>query len=136
MTHNITLALRVMTILCFITATAYSQTADTLNGATLQEKVEAITLRMERELALTKPQSTQAKKVLTDRLQSLERSPAGDADFDAVNKLAAQKLAGILTDKQYTLYQELRSRKKQEKDKYLKEHPGFTFSKEDIEMDF
>lgn len=125
-----------MAILCFITAIASAQSADTLKVATIREKSEAIISRMERELSLTKGQSSQLMTVLTARFQRLERSGLDDASLATANQETVQKLAGILSVKQYALYQELRAKKRQEQDKYLKEHPGFAFSKEDLEMDF
>ena len=126
----------VMIILCFITVLSAAQSPDTLKVATVQEKSEAITYRMERELSLTKAQSTQVMKVLTERFKSLEQTGLSDASLETVNRKALQKMKAFLNNDQYALYQELRTTKKQDKDKYLKDHPGFAFSKEDLEMDF
>jgi hypothetical protein len=136
MIHNFKHSLAVMIILCFITAIAFPQTADSLKVATIQEKSETISLRMERELSLTKAQSTQVMNILTERFQSLERSGSDDVSLKTVNRKATEKLASILNDEQYALYQELRSKKKRDKDQYMKDHAGFAFSREDREMDF
>jgi 23S rRNA C2498 (ribose-2'-O)-methylase RlmM len=90
---------------------------------------------MEKELALTKEQSTDVMKVLIERFQELEKQGAG-LPLETANRKALQKLSNILNDQQYALYQELRTKSKQQKDQYLKQHPGFAFSKEDMEMDF
>ena len=82
-------------------------------------------------------QSNQVMKVLAERFQELDRSGSNSASLlETTNRKALQKLTSILSNEQYALYQELRTTKKQEKDQYLKDHPGFTFSKEDLEMGF
>ena len=130
-------SLTVMVIFCFITIALHAQSPDTLKVATAQEKSETITLRMEKELFLTKEQSSQIMKILAERFQDLTRSVSNyTLLLETANRKALQKLAAILNSEQYALYQELRTKKKQEKDQYLKDHPGFTFSKEDLEMDF
>ena len=74
---------------------------------------------------------------MIERFQNLERSGASlSLSLETANSKVLQKLTAILNNDQYALYQELRARKKQDRDKYLKDHPGFTFSKEDLEMDF
>lgn len=114
-----------MIILCFIIVTAHSQTADTLKIATIQDKSETIALRMERELVLTSTQLTGLMNVLIERFQNLGRFGIDAVSLETVNRKATQMLATILTDEQYALYQELRETKKQDKEKYLKEHPCF-----------
>ena len=127
----------VMLIFCFITNALIAQSPDTLKAATVQEKSEALTFRMERELGLTKEQSTKVNQVLIERFQDLQRPGSSlSISLETADRKALQKLTAILSNDQYALYQELRSKKKQEKDKYLKDHPGFSFSREDLEMDF
>ena len=126
----------VMIIFCFIAVLSAAQSPDTLKIATVQEKSEAITLRIERELSLTKAQSNQLMKVLTERFQSLEQTGLSDATLESATRKVLQKIKAFLNNDQYVLYEELRIMKIQDKDKYLKDHPGFEFSKEDIEMDF
>ena len=125
----------VMIIFCFITVLSAAQSPDTLKVATVQEKSEAMTLRMEKELGLDKGQSAKINKVLIERFQDMENSGSG-LSLETANRKALQKLTAILNNDQYALYQELQAKKKQDKDKYLKDHPGFTFSREDLEMDF
>ena len=72
-----------------------------------------------------------------ERFQDLQRlGPSSSLSLETSDRKALQKLATILNNDQYALYQELRAKKKQDKDKYLKDHPGFAFSREDLEMDF
>lgn len=130
-------SLAVMIFFCFITITLHAQTPDTLKVATAQEKSETIARRMENELSLTKEQASKVMTVLTERFQTLEKSGSGQASLlETANQKTLQKLSVILNNEQYVLYQELRTKKKQARDKYLKDHPGFAFSKEDLEMDF
>ena len=126
-----------MIIVCFITNVLNAQSADTLKTATIQEKSETMTLRMEKELGLSKEQSIKVNQVLIERFQELERlSSSLSLSLETADRKALQKLTAILSKDQYALYQELKARRKQGKEKYLKDHPGFTFSKEDIEMHF
>jgi hypothetical protein len=74
--------------------------------------------------------------VLTDRFQSLDRLDMDTKSLERINRTAIQKLKSILTDKQFALYQELSAKKKLDKEKYLKEHPDFAFTTEDLQMDF
>jgi uncharacterized protein YbaP (TraB family) len=72
MLKNFKHSLAVPIISCFITVIGHPQSADTLKAATIQEKSETITFRMEKELALTKEQSTDVMKVLIERFQESE----------------------------------------------------------------
>lgn len=56
MTLNLKTSFAVMTIFFLITGASYAQTSDSIKVATVQERTETITLRMEKELALTKVQ--------------------------------------------------------------------------------
>ena len=137
MINNFKHALTVMIIFCFITVIAHPQSADSLKVATAQEKSETISLRMQKELGLSKEQSTNVNQVLIEHFQDLERSGSSlPLSLESANRKALQKLTAILNNDQYALYQELRTKKKQDKDQYLKDHPGFAFTKEDLEMDF
>jgi hypothetical protein len=82
-------------------------------GCNIQEKSETITFRMEKELALTNEQSTHVMKVLIERFRELERAASGfPLSLEIANRKALQKLADILNDQQYALYQELRTKSK------------------------
>ena len=108
-----------------------------MKGATIQEKSEALTFRMERELGLTKEQSTKVNQVFIEALSGPARlGSSSSLSLETADRKALQKLVTILNNDQYALYQELRAKKKQDKDKYLKDHPGVAFSREDLEMDF
>lgn len=127
----------VMIILFFVTNALNAQSPDTLKGATIQDKSDALTFRMERELGLSREQSTKVNQVLIERFKDLQRlGSSSSLPFEPADRKALQKLATILNNDQYALYQELRAKKKQDKDKYLKDHPGVAFSREDLEMDF
>lgn len=127
----------VIIILCFVANALNAQSADTLKGATIQEKSEALTVRMERELGLTKEQTAKVNQVFIERFQDLQKPGLSlQLSLETADRKALQKLTAILNNDQYSLYQELRAKKKQQKDKYLKDHPGFSFSREDLEMDF
>jgi hypothetical protein len=131
---NFKSSLAVMIFFCCITAVSRSQGIDTLQKVpTIKEKSETVILRLEKELSLTKDQSTKLMSALLSRFEQLQ-NPA--TSLETENQRTLQKLASILDTKQYSLYQELRTKKKQEKDKYLRDHPGFSFSKEDLQMDF
>jgi shikimate kinase len=73
MMKNFKHSLAVTIISCFITVIGHAQSADTLKAATIQEKSETITFRMEKELALTKEQSTHVLNALIERFQDLEK---------------------------------------------------------------
>ena len=127
----------VMIILCYVANALNAQSPDTLKGATIQEKSEALTFRMERELGLTKEQSTKVNQVFIEALSGPARlGSSSSLSLETADRKALQKLVTILNNDQYALYQELRAKKKQDKDKYLKDHPGVAFSREDLEMDF
>ena len=96
-----------------------------------------IALRMAKELGLNEEQLAKVNLVLVDRFQYLEKSTLIlSLSLQTADRKALQKLTSILNNGQYTRYQELRLKKNEDKEKYLKEHPGFAFSKEDLEMDF
>lgn len=130
-------SLAVMIPLCLITSLVHAQSRDTLESATIPEKAQIVSLRMERELGLSKAQSMKVNQVLIERFQNLKRSGSSSSlSLETADRKALQRLATILSDDQYALYQELRTKKKQDKQKYMRDHPGFEFSKEDLEMDF
>ena len=129
--------LAVVMIFYLITSAAHAQSPDTLKAATIQEKSEMIALRMEKELGLSKEQSMKVNQVLIERFQDLEKPGLSlSLSLETANRKALQKLTAILNDDQYALYQELQTKEKQDKEQYLKDHPGVAFSKQDIEMDF
>ena len=125
----------VVIILCFITVLSKAQKQDTLRPATVQEKSEAIQFRMEKELGLSKEQSLKINKILVDRFEELAKSKSG-LSLENANLKAFKELSTILNKDQYSLYEQLRNMKKQDKEEYLKDHSSFAFSKQDLEMDF
>ena len=53
-----------------------------------------------------------------------------------MNDQTQKKLATVLTKEQMSLYQQLRSETKKQKDEYVRKNPNNIFSDQEKEMDF
>jgi hypothetical protein len=119
-------------VFLFLFGTATAQKPDTLK-ASLPEKAAAILDKLDRELGLTVQQKQKVLQVITTRLEAINNS---FAQLELANQQGRKDLAAILTKDQYSLYIKLREETRLQKEEYLKNNPGFTFSNEDKEFDF
>ncbi len=110
---------------------------DSLQVATPQRKTEVVTSRMERELSLTKEQTQKVAAIVLERFEALQKSTNNKTkQLSAANDVAVKKLNTVLTTQQLTLYNQVRSESKKQKDEFLKKNPTYKFSNEDKELDF
>jgi len=110
---------------------------DSLQVATPQQKTEVVASRMERELSLTKEQTQKVAAIVLERFEALQKSANNKTkQLSAANDVAVKKLNTVLTTQQLTLYNQLRSESKKQKDEFLKKNPTYKFSNEDKELDF
>ena len=129
---------RTILVLSFILFNVITtQAQDSLQVATSAQKADVIASRMERELSLTKAQAQQVNTIALERFELLKQSNTNrTTPLTTANDQAQKKLTTVFTKEQMTLYLQLRSDTKKQKDEFLSKNPNYKFTDQEKEMDF
>jgi hypothetical protein len=115
----------------FFTAPVLAQ-KDTLKVASLTDKADAMTAKLTHELSLNDAQRQEVYNLLFSRLEKLKNGE----DIRTVNNQTRNQFTALLATPQLDLYIKLREETRKQKDEFLRNNPGYRFSREDEEMDF
>ena len=111
---------------------------DTLPRPTAKQKVEAIALRLQRDLSLSKKQTDKVLPILNQRsiLISKRFELDSNADLQQINSETLQQLKPVLTKEQFFKLQQLQEDTQTQRSALRNKKERISQTQEDRELDF